>query len=364
MNEFLKSIKRFKFKSVFIYFYTHIFLVALIMCVVFSAYIYKTYIQNFSNNHKMTLNAFLTQSAEETDNSIKMLYETVLSLSKDPTIATSVVVPSFERIERNIETAQRLYTTAKNFDYINKIYLYESTNQMLFTSDETIEDFANSKHKNFVTKCLTDKTPYFDSTTRQSSKIISENGKLYMVCHFLPTPEKYLSTLIVEINSDRLFSGIKTTADETEYIIKIADRNDNSLFCTNADFDNKNIEQIEIISDYTNWKYIVYSPKTLDYSFGTYIKSILPFVVFVLFLGILVSFMVTASVYSPINKLVFFVEESEKNKNTDKIYIDSSDTNKTSEFASAFSRIDTILVIWEEKVLKLCSILCSSPISA
>ncbi len=37
---------------------------------------------------------------------------------------------------------------------------------------------------------------------------------------------------------------------------------------------------------------------------------------------------------------------------------------KTKVLLSAWAKILTILVIWEEKVLRDCSILCSSPISA
>ena len=41
-----------------------------------------------------------------------------------------------------------------------------------------------------------------------------------------------------------------------------------------------------------------------------------------------------------------------------------SSSKRTSERSLTFFKIRMILVIWDEKVLKLCSILCSSPISA
>ena len=41
-----------------------------------------------------------------------------------------------------------------------------------------------------------------------------------------------------------------------------------------------------------------------------------------------------------------------------------SSSKSTRERSSACSQKDTMLVIWEEKVLRLCSMLCSSPISA
>ena len=41
-----------------------------------------------------------------------------------------------------------------------------------------------------------------------------------------------------------------------------------------------------------------------------------------------------------------------------------SSSNRNRESASAFARMETMEVMWEEKVLKLCSMLCSSPISA
>ena len=39
-------------------------------------------------------------------------------------------------------------------------------------------------------------------------------------------------------------------------------------------------------------------------------------------------------------------------------------SNRHREWLSAWSKIETIFVMWAEKVLRLCSILCSSPISA
>ena len=41
-----------------------------------------------------------------------------------------------------------------------------------------------------------------------------------------------------------------------------------------------------------------------------------------------------------------------------------SSSKSTRERSSAWFQKDTMFVIWEEKVLRLCSMLCSSPISA
>ena len=41
-----------------------------------------------------------------------------------------------------------------------------------------------------------------------------------------------------------------------------------------------------------------------------------------------------------------------------------SSSKRQRESASACFRMETMLVMWEEKVLRLCSMLCSSPISA
>ena len=41
-----------------------------------------------------------------------------------------------------------------------------------------------------------------------------------------------------------------------------------------------------------------------------------------------------------------------------------SSSKSTNDCSLTCSKIETILVIWEEKVLRFCSILCSSPISA
>ena len=41
-----------------------------------------------------------------------------------------------------------------------------------------------------------------------------------------------------------------------------------------------------------------------------------------------------------------------------------SSSNRHRLWSSAFCKMRTILVMWEENVLRLCSILCSSPISA
>ena len=41
-----------------------------------------------------------------------------------------------------------------------------------------------------------------------------------------------------------------------------------------------------------------------------------------------------------------------------------SSSKRQRELESACSRIFTMVVMWEEKVLRLCSMLCSSPMSA
>ena len=41
-----------------------------------------------------------------------------------------------------------------------------------------------------------------------------------------------------------------------------------------------------------------------------------------------------------------------------------SSSNRHRELESASFRIETMFVIWAEKVLRLCSMLCSSPMSA
>ena len=138
MKKILKSIKKFKYRSAFVHFYLNVLMVALVISILFSAFIYKTYIRNFSDSHTAANTAILNQAVDETDNAIKQLYASLMSITKDRSTVKVIVAPSTEDVLSNTEIALRLDNTKTNFAYINQIFLYEDTLGTLFSSDEFV----------------------------------------------------------------------------------------------------------------------------------------------------------------------------------------------------------------------------------
>ena len=312
-RSFWNSIRRFKLRSVFVHYYAYILLLAFLMNTLFSVYIYRVHIQNLKASQDMALSAFLTQVSEETDSSVRLLYENILSISKDPLIAKTVIAPSMENSTRNAEIAQKLNSSALNFDYINKLYLYESTSDMLFTSDEKLVKKDESSDRELINIFLTDKTPCFDESIRQEGKLISNSERLYMVCRFVPVTDNYIGLIAAELNTDKLFSGLRQTLRQTDYDMTVQMQNGTILLTSGdtIDKDTNSVAQVWTRSGLTNWTYTVSSPSVSGISPGQYIRSILPFLSGMLLLSLLVSFFVTGYVYKPIHRLLFLVEDQE-----------------------------------------------------
>ncbi len=308
MNKFWGTIKRFKFKSAFVQFYLNILLVAFTVSVLFSVFIYKTYIHNFSESRSMANSALLTQAVGEMDNSVGQLYASVLSITKDPIVAKAIVVPSYEDQTGNSDIVQRLNNASANFDYINKIYLYESTTGLLFTSDKYVGRKDESKHQRLIDTCLTAQGRFLDSSYRQNGLLLSSGGRLYMVCNFIPNSWKFIGTMICEINSEKLFSVLNETTRDTDYLVFIEDADHTHLFSSDLTADHKAALQLTMISDYTGWLFELYSSSTVDYSLLSYVRSIFPMLLFVLLASILISFYVTTGIYSPVGRLLSLIE--------------------------------------------------------
>ncbi len=329
MNEFWGIIKRFKFKSAFVQFYLNVLLAAFSVSVLFSVFIYNTYISNFSESRSMANSAILTQAVREMDNSVEQLYSTILSLTKDPVITKAVIIPSFDNKEFNSDVVKRLDNTAENFDYINKIYLYESTTDLLFTSDEFIGKKESSKYKRLIDSCLTQRDQVFDSSNRQTGVLLSSNGKLYMVCDFIPSSRKFIGTMVCELNREKLFSILNETTLDTNYLISIEDAARTHLFSSTPASDQKARLQQTMASAYTGWLFELYSSSTEDYSPLSYIRSIFPMLLCALLVSLLISFFVTRVIYSPVRDLMSIIGKDVPNDNPDRMNSDA-EANKTS----------------------------------
>ena len=312
-HSFWKSFRRFRLKSVFVHYYTYILLLAFLISALFSVYIYHTHIQHLRNSREMALSAFLTQSTEESDNSIRLLYETILSISRDPLIAKAIVAPSMKNSQRNAEIAQKLNSSAMNFDYINRIYLYESTRDMLFTSDEKLIRKNASAYRQLIDRFLSGPDSFFDESFRQKAALISEGGSLYLVCRFIPASDDYLGLIAAELNTSKLFSSISQTLRQTNYFMSVRMPDGTLLFDSGGseDVPSKSLTMMKMRSGLTNWEYTIFSDAVSDSSLGTYLRSILPFLISMLLFSLLFSFLVTGYVYSPIRKLLLLVENED-----------------------------------------------------
>lgn len=312
MKGYISSIRRFKLRSVFLRFYSLIFTLVIIMALIFAIYIYRVYISNFASEQRNSQESFLSQVTERMDNSVYFLDKTMASLAGDVQILEAVIIPSAENSKRNFETASLLRQNVDNFDYINKIYLYEDTAKLLYTSSGTVETIEQSAYRTLVQSCIRDHRedlPLESAGNKSSSRVLSYDGQIFLMHQFVPGKDGFLGTLIAEINKDALFSSLQERLSAQDYQLEIYDSYGN-LFYQGGIKGEQEPGSLSLTqtSVYTGWDYVLSVPPYASLTLGAYFRLMLPFFIFLLAAGLIFAFLIASQVYTPIYKLLLSID--------------------------------------------------------
>lgn len=325
MKKYLESIRQFKLKSLFFRFYLLTFVFAILFIGIFSFYVYQIYFQNFSKAQETALDSFLTQTVEKLDNSVYFLNDTLISLSREPAIINSIIVPGLEHSARNFETAFLLKTEVESSDYISGLYLYESTDQILFTSQGAVGLLEDSPHEELVRYCQETANGFCLSQVknRYYSGLTSYNGAVYLVCNLIADNNRFLGLLIAQINQDLLFADLTETIASLPYSLEIRTPNGQTpLFCGLKDL-KPNSQSLVRTSSYTDWMYTLIVPPYEKFTLSAYLVSVFPALIFLLAIGLLCSLLIAQRSYQPIHLLLSSIapqprQELEKDQSTKK----------------------------------------------
>ena len=218
MRKYFDTIKRFRLKSIFFQFYLLIFTFVMLFIVTFSFYIYQIYFHNFSETHNLTLDSFLTQAVEKMDNSIYFLNDSIVSLSWENDVVNAVIVPKMDDSERNFNTTSLLQETIERSKFIDEIYLYEATTDMLFSSHGTLTQLANSPHEPVLRHLLTTDSGVSLSQVpnRYISRLITYKEDIFLVNRFITDSHgDFLGLLVAQLNQRALFSDLRKEIDHS-----------------------------------------------------------------------------------------------------------------------------------------------------
>lgn len=316
MKKYLDSIRRFKFSSVFFRFYLLTFGLSLLLISIFTIYIYNVYMQNFSQAQQNSQQSFLMQTVEKVDSSIQQLNETVLSLSSSPEIVEAVIIPEPGDQTRNFETVRALRNSVENYELISNIYLYEDTAHMLYSSGSAPYVLENVSDTPLIYHCYatSGRIMLTQVKNRYDSSLVSFGEKLYLVCRFTSASnQQYMGCLAIEIDQQRLFSGLDEMLESTSYGLNIhlpANMSQQTLFSSDySGTDAGSAPSMELTSDYSQWVYQLQIPQGTEFSFTAYARSAFPFLGAVLLIGLLLSVIIAARFYSPISRLLLSIAE-------------------------------------------------------
>ncbi|MDD3347163.1 helix-turn-helix domain-containing protein [Oscillibacter sp.] len=307
----INTIKQFKFKSVFFLFYLLLILFSMLFIGIFSAYIYHIYFQNFSKTQELTLNSYLSQISEKLDNSLYFLNDSVITLSRNDRVVNAIIVPKDTDIERNAQIVSFLRATVENSAYIDYVCLYEATNQLLLTSRYALQPSTDSYYTDVLTYCLDESnwTLLNYEKNRYSSGLVVYQDKIFLTHGFISGNGAFLGVLVAQVNRERLFSQLGQTVADTPYTVEIQTAQSDPLFTSRSPLDFGR-GKVTLRSDYSEWNYILSYPQPMNISVGTYFKSILPFLLILLAVGLICSFLIAQQFYRPINQLFLSVSRN------------------------------------------------------
>ena len=306
----IHMIRRFKLKSRFIVSFALLMLFAVLLIGIFSCYIYKIYFQNIFQIQEVTLDAYLSQMADQVDNSVYFLNEALITVSKDESVLDAIVTPKENDTDQKFMASSALRSAVANNEHFENICLYESTHQSLMISHYGTGQAEREALSSLLGYCL-DKDNWVvleETENRSCSGLVVFNGNIYLTHGFISGNEQFLGLLIAQLDRELLFAPQQSSLFETPYSLLVRSSDGDILFSDEPEeLENKG-ESISVRSSYTGWEYMLLFPRHINASFQGYFKSVLPFLAIVLVISLLCSLVISQRFSNPIHQLLLSIE--------------------------------------------------------
>gem|GEM_PF-6690455 len=334
----LLNIKQLKNKFNGIFFRTFVLMMLLSITIVFMfcGMAYRFMYTNVEEKMKKSNEYLIERIAANVDYSIGNVEQILNLISKDNNVIDAAMIPgimSEEKYERNINILNLLTDTAENNPCVEKLLLYETKERGLYTSYGSMYNADTFFGREIVETCIeSDNLINEKNSDRDYIKIVVIDGKIYMVKEFLYSISEPLSVLIAEMNTNVILGGAYDVSGGDIFPL-IADSQSN-LILNNTDIKSNVLEEIKRYSgkineklfwkdgylvyksDYSSWFYILpHTENMAELTFKQSVVLVMPVIIMFLAISFAVSYLVSKSIYKPINKIVDIAKES----NTDEV---------------------------------------------
>ena len=310
MRSYFQTIRQFRLKSVFFRTYFLFALVTVLFTGIFCLYIYQVYNRNYANEQNQAMEAFLRQTEERVDESLKILTQSVRSLSQQSEIVQMVILPKKDTTALDFQITSLLEKAVNTSGYFERIILYESTTgNILQTSDRSEERGAEGLTP-LVSYCLDEKNWHLTEEIdhRNRSGLVIYGNEVYLAEHFITGSlqgAEFLGTLLVRLSWESLFGDLSRMLSDSPYYLKIQSPDERTLFLyEDPEADDRASSSIEQTSSYSGWNFLLSKSGVLGLAPMRFARTVFPFLLFFLLIGFLFSFFLAVRIYQPLHRMV------------------------------------------------------------
>ncbi len=214
----LETVLYFRQYSLFFRFYILILMIVIILIVAFSVYISNLLSGNEAARARQINEQMAARTASQMDNSIYFLNQILSVAGTNRYVIDAAVRPGLIYADRNQNVVAFMKDIPKNNVFINKIWLYEMTDNLVFVSDGAVSPFEQYSSANVLEAIMrlakSEEGRVIGAAEKSQSVITLLNGEIYIVYSALRSVNgEYLFKLIAKVNTPRL---IKNTVKEVE----------------------------------------------------------------------------------------------------------------------------------------------------
>ena len=310
MNRYLQTIKQFRLRSVFFKSYFLFVMVTVLFTSLFSVYIYRIYIKNYSHEQSQMMESFLRQTEDRMDDSLRILTESVRTLSRKSEVVQMVILPGKDTTAMDFQITSMLQEMVNSSQYFDRIILYESTMGNLLQTDDHSEAGFGYGMTPLVQYCLDEENWFLTEVIdhRTHSGFVIYGKELYLAENFISGSKgknDFLGTLLVRLSPMALFKTLPPMLSQSPYYLTIQGPEERILF-QYGDAEDSEAEGsvLERTSSYSGWTFILRKSGDLDLSVLNYVKVVSPFFLIFLLAGLLFSFLLAFRVYRPLHKML------------------------------------------------------------
>ena len=215
MNQYFKTIKQFRLKSVFFKSYFLFALVTILFTSLFSVYIYRIYIRNYSQEQTQVMGSFLRQTQDRVDDSLRILNESVRSLSQRSEIVQMVILPKKDTTALDFQITSLLQELVNTSLYFDRIILYESTTGNILQTTSHSDAESGSGLTPLIQYCLDGSNWFLTNVIdhRARSGLVIYGNEIYLAENFITGSQgedEFLGTLLVRLSLTSLFHDLSS----------------------------------------------------------------------------------------------------------------------------------------------------------